>query len=256
MNLRSLWNSIWPPLVAVILFLLIWQGATTWFQIEKWILPSPVDIGREAAAGATGLWGHTLATLRLMLMGFAIGTLVGLMVAFTLHYVPFLKKSLYPLIILSQNVPTIALAPLLMIWFGFGILPKIIVITLVCFFPVAVAAMDGLMRTDRAMLDYMRMIGATQGDIFRKLEVPYAIPSILSGVKIAATYSVMGAVIAEWIGADQGIGYYMMLQKSSFRTDKIFVAIAIIVAISLTMFACVALLEKWLVRYKPANDRR
>lgn len=176
-----------------------------------------------------------------MLIGFAIGTFVGLLMAFVLHYVPFLKASLYPLIILSQNVPTIALAPLLMIWFGFGILPKIIVITLVCFFPVAVATMDGLSRTDRAMLDYMRMIGASKADIFRKLEVPYAIPSIMSGVKIAATYSVMGAVIAEWIGADKGIGYYMMLQKASFRTDKIFVAIAIIVAISLAMFACVAL---------------
>ncbi|MBM6994572.1 ABC transporter permease [Paenibacillus sp. DXFW5] len=255
MNLRSLWHSIWPPLVAVMLFLLIWQGATAWFHIEKWILPSPVDIGREAAAGAASLGEHTLATLRLMLIGFAIGTLVGLLMAFVLHYVPFLKASLYPLIILSQNVPTIALAPLLMIWFGFGILPKIIVITLVCFFPVAVATMDGLSRTDRAMLDYMRMIGASKADIFRKLEVPYAIPSIMSGVKIAATYSVMGAVIAEWIGADKGIGYYMMLQKASFRTDKIFVAIAIIVAISLAMFACVALLEKWLVRYKPSNDR-
>ncbi|MGG6313755.1 ABC transporter permease [Paenibacillus macerans] len=255
MNLRSLWNSIWPPLVAVILFLLIWQGATSWFHIEKWILPSPTDIGREAAAGAAGLWEHTLATLRLMLIGFAIGALVGLLVAFLLHYVPFLKVSLYPLIILSQNVPSIALAPLLMIWFGFGMLPKIIVITLVCFFPVAVAAMDGLNRTDRVMLDYMRMIGASKGEIFRKLEIPYALPSILSGAKIAATYSVMGAVIAEWIGADKGIGYYMMLQKSSFRTDKIFVAIAIIVLISLTMFVCVALLEKWLIRYKPANDR-
>ena len=113
MNLRSLWHSIWPPLVAVMLFLLIWQGATAWFHIEKWILPSPVDIGREAAAGAASLGDHTLATLRLMLIGFAIGTLVGLLMAFVLHYVPFLKASLYPLIILSQNVPTIALAPLL-----------------------------------------------------------------------------------------------------------------------------------------------
>lgn len=254
MKLRRLWNSIWPPLVAVILLLAVWQAATSIFHIEKWILPSPADIVREASGGAAGLWKHTMATLRLMLIGFAIGTGTGLLVAFSLHYIPFLKSSLYPLIILSQNIPTIALAPLLMIWFGFGILPKIIVITLVCFFPVAVAAMDGLTRTDRVMLDYMRMAGASKGQIFRKLEVPHALPSILSGVKIAATYSVMGAVIAEWIGADKGIGYYMMLQKSSFRTDKIFVAITIIVTISLAMFALIALLEKWLVRYKPLKD--
>ncbi|WP_410771063.1 ABC transporter permease [Fontibacillus sp. BL9] len=254
MKLRQLWNSVWPPLVAVILFLILWQAATSLFHIEKWILPSPADIAKEASAGAAGLWEHTLATLRLLLMGFAIGTAFGLLVAFALHIVPFLKSSLYPLIILSQNVPTIALAPLLMIWFGFGILPKIIVITLVCFFPVAVAAMDGLSRADRVMLDYMRMAGASKAQIFTKLEIPHALPSILSGVKIAATYSVMGAVIAEWIGADKGIGYYMMLQKSSFRTDKIFLAIAIIVTISLAMFGLIALLEKWLIRYKPAKD--
>ncbi|MMZ61014.1 putative aliphatic sulfonates transport permease protein SsuC [compost metagenome] len=225
------------------------------FGIDKWVLPSPVDITREAAANKAGLWDHTLATLRLMFLGFVIGTLVGLIVAFVLHNIPILKSSLYPLVILSQNIPTIALAPLLMVWFGFGILPKIIVITLVCFFPVAVAAMDGLRGTDRTMMNYMQMIGASKIDIFRKLELPSALPSILSGVKIAATYSVMGAIIAEWIGADKGIGYYMMLQKSSFRTDRIFVAIAIIVILSLGMFLCISLLEKWIVRYKPDNRK-
>lgn len=253
MNIRRIWSNVWPPLLAVILFLFIWQIATSLFQIDKWMLPSPTDISREAAAEGAGLWTHTQATLKLMLLGFSIGTAVGLLVAFTLHYIPFLRKALYPLIILSQNVPIIALAPLLMIWFGFGILPKIIVITLVCFFPIAVAAMDGLSRTDHVMLDYMRMAGASKWDIFIKLEVPYALPAIMSGAKIAATYSVMGAIIAEWIGASKGIGYYMMLQKSSFRTDRIFVAIAIIVTISLAMFLLISLLEKWLIRYRPSE---
>lgn len=254
MKLSRLLKSIWPPLVAVILFLIVWQGAVSVFHIEKWILPSPADIVKVSSAEAENLWGHTLATLRLMIIGFVIGTAVGLLVAFVLHYIPFLKSSLYPLIILTQNVPVIALAPLLMIWFGFGVLPKIIIITLVCFFPVAVSAMDGLTRTDRVMLDYMRMAGATKAQIFYKLEVPHALPSMFSGMKIAATYSVMGAIIAEWVGADKGIGYYMMLQKASYRTDKTFVAIAVIVAISLAMFILIALLEKWLVRYRPADN--
>ncbi|GJM84271.1 ABC transporter permease [Paenibacillus sp. HMSSN-139] len=242
--------------MAVILFLLIWQGATAWFHIEKWILPSPVDIGREAAAGAASLGEHTLATLRLMLIGFAIGTLVGLLIAFILHYVPFLKASLYPLIILSQNVPTIALAPLLMIWFGFGILPKIIVITLVCFFPVAVATMDGLSRTDRAMLDYMRMIGAPRRIFSASWRCPTRSRRSCPGLKSPRPTASWGRSSPNGSARTKGSGYYMMLQKASFRTDKIFVAIAIIVAISLAMFACVALLEKWLVRYKPTNDRR
>ena len=141
-----------------------------------------------------------------------IGTAIGLVISLALHMVPFLKTALYPLLILSQNVPTIALAPLLMIWFGFGMLPKVIVITLVCFFPVAVAALDGLARTDRTMMNYMQMAGLPHGKFSASWSA--ACPSLhLLGIRIAATYSVMGAVIGEWIGSDRGIGYYMMLQN-------------------------------------------
>ncbi len=250
MSLKPWWRTVWPPFVAVLLFLAAWQIAASVFDIDKWILPSPSDIGKEAA-GARSVWAHSAATLKLTLVGFAVGTAFGLALSFVLHALPFLKSAVYPLLILSQNVPTIALAPLLMIWFGFGLLPKIIVITLVCFFPVAVAAMDGFMQTDRTMMNYMRMIGASKRKIFWKLELPHALPAIFSGMKIAATYSVMGAVIAEWIGTDKGIGYYMMLQKSAFRTDRVFVAIFVIIALSLALFTCIALLEKWLVRWKP-----
>ncbi|MWV45883.1 ABC transporter permease subunit [Paenibacillus sp. HJL G12] len=252
--MRRWWSQVWPPVVAVLFFLIVWQLCTSLFHIEKWILPSPGDIAEQTTGGGADLWGHVLATVRLTLEGFIIGTLVGLVIALILHMVPFLKSALYPLLILSQNIPTIALAPLLMIWFGFGLLPKIIVITLVCFFPVAVATMGGLKQTDRIMLNYMQMIGANKRQIFAKLELPHALPSIFSGIKIAATYSVMGAVIAEWIGADKGIGYYMMLQKAGYRTDRMFVAIMIIVLLSLLMFGLIALLEKWLVRWKPKQE--
>ena len=154
---------------------------------------APSDIAREAATQAERLGMHASATIQLTLIGFAAGTAVGLLIAMVLHLVPFLKSALYPLLILSQNIPTIALAPLLLIWFGFGLLPKLITIILVCFFPVAVAAMDGLTRTDAAMMNYMRMAGAKRHQIFWKLELPHALPSVFSGVKIAATYSVMGA---------------------------------------------------------------
>lgn len=247
------WRSVWPPVVAVLLFLGAWELAVQWFGIESWILPSPAGIAREAVSGATGLYGHTLATLRLTLSGFAIGTAVGLALALLLHLVPWLRTALYPLLVISQNVPTIALAPLLMIWFGFGLLPKIIVITLVCFFPVAVAALDGLSRSDVMMLNYMKMAGAGRWQTFTKLELPHALPSLFSGLRIAATYSVMGAVIGEWIGSDKGIGYYMLLQRSAYRTDRVFVAIAIIVLLSLIMVGLIALLEKRLIRWGHNN---
>ena len=142
---------------------MVWQAAVSIFDIEPFILPAPTAIGHEAVTGASGLFQHTAATLQLTLVGFMIGTAIGLVISLALHMVPFLKTALYPLLILSQNVPTIALAPLLMIWFGFGMSPKVIVITLVCFFPVAVAALDGLARTDRTMMNYMQMAGLPHG---------------------------------------------------------------------------------------------
>lgn len=252
--MRSTWKQIWPPLVAVIFFLAVWQLSVSLFHIEKWILPSPIDIARESSANAAGIGAHTLATLRLTLIGFPIGTAVGLMIALLLHLLPWAKRAFYPLLILSQNIPSIALAPLLVIWFGFGVLPKIVLITLVCFFPVAVATMGGLAQSDRMMMNYMKMAGASKWQIFTKLELPSSLPSLFSGVKISATYAVMGAVVAEWIGADKGIGYYMLLQKSAYRTDRMFVAISIIVLLSLVLFAIIALLEKWLVRWKPRRN--
>ncbi|KGE19654.1 ABC transporter permease [Paenibacillus wynnii] len=252
--MRSTWKQIWPPLVAVVFFLAVWQLSVSLFHIEAWILPSPTDIARESTSNAAGIGEHTVATLRLTLIGFPIGTAVGLIVALLLHLLPWAKRALYPLLILSQNVPSIALAPLLVIWFGFGLLPKIVLITLVCFFPIAVATMGGLSQSDRMMMNYMKMAGASKWQIFTKLELPSSLPSLFSGLKISATYAVMGAVVAEWIGADKGIGYYMLLQKSAYRTDRVFVAIAIIVLLSLVLFAIIALLEKWLVRWKPRRN--
>ena len=179
---------------------------------------------------------------------------IGLITAILLHLLPYLKDALYPLLILSQNIPTIVLAPLLVIWFGFGMLPKIIVITLVCFFPVTVAALDGFKQTPSELRHYLAMAGANKWQLFSKLEFPYALPSIFSGIKISATYSVLGAVISEWLGAKEGVGVYMTLASSSFRTDRVFVAIFIIMILSLLLFALIQGLEKTLVRWQKQGD--
>ncbi|MNB76115.1 putative aliphatic sulfonates transport permease protein SsuC [compost metagenome] len=249
--MNSLWNKIWPPLLTVILFLALWQLSVSWFHIEKWILPAPSDLWKEASAGSASLRGHMLATLRLTLIGFPIGVLIGILAAMILYLLPGLSRAFYPLLILSQNVPIVALGPLLVIWFGFGLLPKVILITLVCFFPVAVAGLGGLAQTDRVMLNYMKMAGASRWQIFAKLELPHSLPSLFSGIKISAAYAVTGAVVAELVGSGEGLGYYMQLQKAAYRTDRMFLAIILIVLLSLLLFAAVALLEKWLIRWKP-----
>ena len=161
---------IWPPLAVAFLLLLFWQLAVDWFHIDKYVLPSPLDIFREGIQIFPRIWIHTLATIKVCCLGFVFGVSCGLLVAVLLHIVPGFKAGFYPLIILSQNIPTIVITPLLMIWFGFGILPKIIVITLVCFFPIAVSTMVGLTETDRNKMNYLKMIGANKRQIFSKLE--------------------------------------------------------------------------------------
>ncbi|MEQ7050471.1 ABC transporter permease [Paenibacillus alvei] len=247
--------KIGPPIIAFIIFLAIWQAGVMVSGIEKWMLPSPLDIAQEAVSNGGGLLMHTWASVQLTLIGFCVGTAVGLLLACALHPMPWLKRAIYPLVIVSQNIPTIALLPLLMIWFGFGLMPKIVTITLVCFFPVCVATLDGLAQTDRTMMNYMRMAGASRSQLFWKLELPHALPSVFSGLKIAGTYSVMSAIISEWLGTDKGIGYYMVLQKAAYRTDRMFVAIAVVILLSLAMFGLVCALERLLIHWRRDNKQ-
>ncbi|WP_409296533.1 ABC transporter permease [Peribacillus sp. SCS-26] len=239
----------WRPALAAIVFLLIWEAASRLLSIEEWLLPGPYRIVRTGIEGAGSLGPHLLSTIRLTFTGFLIGALLGLAIAVVLHNSAFLRGIFYPFIILSQNVPVIVLAPLLIIWFGFGILPKLIIISLVCFFPVTVSALDGFRQTPAMYIDYLKMSGAGKKQIFYKAEFPYALPSLFSGLKISATYSVMGAVISEWLGAESGIGVYMTLASSSFRTDRVFAAIFLIMLLSLLFYGLIVILERLIIKW-------
>ncbi|RDW19372.1 ABC transporter permease [Oceanobacillus chungangensis] len=252
--MRKLFQKGWRPALVLILLFIIWETCTNIFDIQKWLLPAPSQIIAEAISGWAVYSGHLASTIKLIIFGFSIGSSIGVVVAIGLHLVPILRQAFYPLLIISQNIPTIVLAPLLVIWFGFGMLPKIIVITLVCFFPITIALLDGFRQTNRDLMHYMQMAGATKKQIFWKLEFPHALPSLFSGLKISATYSVMGAVISEWLGASKGIGVYMTLASSSFRTDRVFVAIFLIVILSLLFFSLIVGLEKRLIKWKPKEE--
>ncbi|GIM88549.1 ABC transporter permease [Paractinoplanes toevensis] len=237
-----------PPAITIVLLIAGWQLYTTVSGVDRWLLPSPKDIWDAAVEQRAVLTTHTLATAELTLYGFAAGVAAGLLIAVVLHLVPFLRAAVYPLLVISQNVPTIAIAPLLVVWLGFGLAPKLVVIILVCFFPVAVATLDGLGRSDPRIADYLLMSGAGRGQLFTKLQWPNALPTMFSGLKIAATYSVFGAIISEWLGSDKGIGHYMIVQKSAFRADRLFVAITIVIILALLVFGLVLLVERLVVR--------
>lgn len=252
--MKSVFAKGWRPAAALLLLFLIWEAAVKIMETPAWLLPSPSQIFLTGIQEWTRFYPHLLATVKLSAAGFFIGAAIGLFTAVILHLLPFVKESVYPILILSQNIPIIVLAPLLIIWFGFGILPKIIVITLVCFFPVTIAALDGFRQASPELKQYMYMAGATKTQLFWKLEFPYSLPSVFSGLKISATYSIMGAVISEWLGAQSGIGVYMTLASSSFRTDRVFVAIFWIMMLSLTVFFIIKLSERLIVRWQYRRD--
>lgn len=254
--MRKIYLTGWRPIVAIVILLVLWEVATTVFQIEEWFLPAPSVIYQEAIDVFPTFVPHMQSTMVLAISGFAIGMSIGLLLAGLLHIFPFVRDTVYPMLILSQNIPIIVLAPLLMIWFGFGAFPKLILISLACFFPVAVSTMGGLAQTDRELVHYMKMMGATKYQLFWKLELPYAIPSIFSGLKIAATYSVMAAVISEWLGAQKGIGVFMTLATSSYRTSRVFVAIVVIMVLSMLFFTCITLIERWMIRWTRGGEKR
>lgn len=252
--MRTIIQKGWKPCLVLLLLFILWELSSKLFEIPTWLLPAPSQIVQVGIEEWNDYRNHLVSTVVLAVVGYSIGCLVGILVASCLHLLPLIREACYPLIILSQNIPIIVLAPLLVIWFGFGMLPKIIIITLVCFFPIVVAALDGFAQTNRDMKHYMKMAGATKSQIFRKLEWPHALPSVFSGLKISATYSVMGAVIAEWLGASEGIGVYMTLASSSFRTDQVFVAIFLVMILSLLFFGCIKLLEKKRIKWKPEGS--
>ncbi|WP_124728186.1 ABC transporter permease [Staphylospora marina] len=251
---RRYWQGGWPPFLLGMILLTVWETAVRKGWVEAWLLPAPSTVGKEFIASAERMWPDLLSTATVALTGLAAGVAAGAVFASLLHLSRLLRAALYPLIVLSQNIPLIVLAPLLVMWMGFGDEPKALIAALVCFFPVTVAVLDGFRRTDPVLISYMRMAGASRWQLFFLLEWPSALPSFFSGAKLSAAYSVMGAVIAEWLGAERGLGMIMQLAASSFRTDRVFVATLWVILLSLLLFFAMGWLERLAVRGKAGGD--
>lgn len=248
--MQQLWQRGWPPLTAAILFLTSWQLYVTLGDVEKWFLPGPLDVWTEAVHNWSQLSIHVISSLKLTLIGFAIGILVAFILALILHFSPILERGLFPLVVLSQTIPLVLLGPLLLFWLGYGWNTRLFVVALVCFFPILIAFLNGLKQTDATMLNYMRMIGANRWQQFIKLELPSAVSPLFSGIKIAATYCVTGAVIAEWFGAENGLGKYIMFSKAGFRMDRALLGVLLVVLLSLLIVFVVSLVERYFLRWQ------
>lgn len=233
-----------PALLLVALVFAAWEMATVIWDIQAWLLPAPSAIAK-AAADARGLLGpHLAQTVVETLVGFAAALIGGLIIALLIDVSATMRRALYPLLVVSQTIPIIAVAPLLVIWFGYGLLPKVIVVGLVCFFPIVVGTADGLRSTDPDLIALLQSMGATRRQVFLKVRVPASLPGMFTGIKVAITYSVVGAIIGEWVGASRGLGVFMLRASNSFRTDWVFATIAVVSALSLALFLAVAVIER------------
>jgi len=232
------------PIIFGVLLLIIWQVVVTAGGIEKYIMPAPTDVIKVLVTEFKTMIPHILATLYEGMVGFLIAIVLSIILAIIMDRFSLVKKALYPVLVISQTIPTVALAPLFIIWFGFGALPKIIVVVIVCFFPIVISIVDGLEGVDKDLINHFKLMGASKLKIFLHLKLPYGMINFFSGMRIAATYSIMGAVIGEWLGGDKGLGVYMTRARSAYALDKMFAAIVIIVVISMAIFLLVSLMEK------------
>ena len=254
MGNKKLWARITPPAAVLTALLACWQAASSLGLFQQWLLPSPISIVQEAFHIWPRLMMHTEATVQLTLLGFLGGSAVGFVLAALLHLIPGVRTAVYPLLVLSQNVPVIAIAPILTMLLGWGLLPKALLVIMVCFFPITVAMLSGLMNTDAQLRNYLQMIGIRKWQLFWRLELPHAIVHLFSGLKIAASYSVLSAVVAEWLGTNKGLGSFMLISSKGFMPDRVFAAVIIIVALSLTLFGLVTLAERLVIRWRPEKE--
>ncbi|MCF7549736.1 ABC transporter permease [Pseudonocardia sp. WMMC193] len=233
-----------PPVVVVALLLAGWQLGVTLSGVAPQVLPSPLRVVEQGWANRAALWTNTLPTLQVTAVGFALSLAVGWVLATAVDFSPWLRRALLPLMIASQTLPIIAIAPLMILWFGFGLLPKVLVIALVTFFPIVVGLVEGFARTDREASNLLRSMGASRWTEFRYVRLPGALPSFFTALRIGITYAVTGAIFAEYVGAQAGLGIFMNQQKNSFRTDLVLAAVGVSAVITLALFALTFLVQR------------
>ena len=247
--LDGLRNAL-PPLLLVLAVLSGWQLYVWLSDIRPQILPGPVRIVRESVESAGALWEHSLITMSEVAAGFAISISLALLLGLLLDLSAPVRRALYPLIVASQTIPIPVVAPLLIIWFGFGILPKIIVITLFTFVPIVLGFAAGLASAPQPALDLMRTFGASRRQLYRYLKLPAALPELFTGLRIAAIYAVLGAIFGELAGATHGLGIFLEQSRLSFRTDLVFGAVFVVALLSYLLFLLVVLLERRAVPWR------
>ncbi|HEX2912048.1 MAG TPA: ABC transporter permease [Chloroflexia bacterium] len=232
-----------PAVLLLILLLAGWQLYTVVSGIRATVLPGPWRVLEALVNFWDVIYDNLLYTLYETVVGFGVALVAGFAFAMLLDSSSVLRRAVYPLLVASQTIPLVAIAPLLIIWFGYDIVPKILVVWLVCFFPIVVAGVDGFASTDPEITRLFKSMNATRWQIFWKLRLPSALPFLFSGIRIAITYSVAGAILGEYVGAEKGLGIFIQRSKNSFRNDLIFAAVLVTAVVSVLLFVLVSVIQ-------------
>lgn len=245
-----------PPLALAATVVLAWEGYVRLAALDPVTLPAPSRVlgalwdFREAAVG------HLVPTMIEAVVGCALSVVLAIAAAIALDRWERIRRAVEPVLVTSQTIPVVAIAPLFVIWFGFGLLPKLLIVVLVTFFPVTIALLDGFGRVDPEAMALMRSIGATARQTFQKVRWPAALPSLFTGLRISVVYAVIGAIFGEYVGATEGLGIWMKLSQNSFRTDLVFGAILLTAIVSVLLYLGVGVVERVVVPWSPAARRR
>lgn len=232
------------PWIAVAALLLIWQLLCTINILPSYMLPSPVNVVKAFVNDIPLLAYHSAATLTEAALGLLIGIAGGFIIAFIMEHNHILYRALYPILVITQTVPSMAIAPLLVLWMGYGIAPKITLVVIMAFFPIAVGLLDGFREADSDAIMLMKAMGANKVQIFWHIKLPSSMSHFFAGIRLAVSYGIVGAVIAEWLGGFSGLGVYMTRVKKSYAYDRMFAVIFLITAISLFAMKLVSLLQR------------
>lgn len=242
-KLQNTTSKLWSA-AAIVILLIVWQIVSAAGWVPNYMLPSPVDVVKAFVSEFPLLMENAKVTLAEAFLGLASGVVLGFIMAVLMDRFGRLYQALYPLIVITQTIPTVAIAPLLVLWFGYEMLPKVILIVIVTFFPITVGLLNGFKSADKDMMNLMRSMGAGNLQIFRYIKLPGAMSYFFASLRISASYAVVGAVISEWLGGFNGLGVYMTRVKKAFSFDKMFAVILLISAISLLLMKLVDLIQK------------
>lgn len=250
---RGLIGSI-PAALSLISAVLLWELYVRISGVSALVLPAPSRVVEQIVLNRVLLWDNTVPTVIATLAGFSLSLSVAISLSILLDFLPRLRRALFPIFVVSQTLPLVAIAPLVVLWFGFDLTPKVLLVALVTFFPMLVALVDGYASLDPDISDLMRSMGAKRTQIFRHARFPAAMPYFFAGLRISITYAVVAAIFAEYVGARAGLGIVILNAKNSFRPDLMLAAVVISSALTLVLFGAVALLQKSVLRWREVTQ--